>query len=359
MKRYVLAILAVALLAGQAAAATVCYGDRCEVEREGLGRSVVRVSYDGYYRGSGVVVKHDGHVFILSALHVVNSQTSVTLHAGTGRIDATVIGRSEPHDVAVMMAEGIETLDVEPVVLLTEAPPEGAALVQYGYGGGKLCRMTCRVLGCSNDRIAGDCHAIGGDSGGPVFVNGRLAGLVTHRTNVSTDGRLIFTRTKPAFIGTASLIVTAILNAKPIIEKAIELYKLWRKIRGVWRGNEDGTYSRPILSRIIRGKPQDEEPEPHPVPQSTDATPNPNLAKPWLHWSPNLTVVINKPPVVESQPTPDLVPTPADPVPEETVSEGVSPWWILAGAFSGVGGFVVTLLGIGGGVVTSLIRKGF
>ncbi len=315
MKRFILIIATLAMLAGVADAA------RYSAQREGLNKCVVRVGVGGSFRGSGTVVDNDGYTVILTALHVVDSPGNVFLSDGSTKINAEIIGKDTANDIAVLAAENINSLDVIAAKMLERPARVGESINHTGYGGSRFARTVGYVISCRNNRIAGTCEVISGDSGSPVFIDGKIAGIVTNSTRIADNSRRFFRQTKPAFIGTASIIIMAIMNAKPIIEKIVALYKKWKKVREFFRRRCN--------------------PEPEPI--ITEPEPEPETITPEVKPLPVVIVAPNPLPV-----SPIVLPPEVKPE-----SSGISPAWIAAGP----GGALISILTFLGACALGLIKR--
>jgi len=290
MKKLITSLL-LCMLATAAAAQEVV---RYQADRSGLHRCVVRVQC-GNAAGTGTIVETNGYDVVITAAHVVSGGDAVTLWDGTRRINGEVIGRDKANDVAVIAARNLDMLDVIAAPLLDRRARQGETVQHCGYARGRLESTKGVVLAANDSRARCTGEAISGDSGSPFFIDGKVAGIVTNKTTYSVPvstglfGRVRYSQPEPAFIGTASLIITAIIYAKPIIMKIIELYKAWRAFR----------------NRVIPTSPclpcrpkKDEAPTPPPAPEPAPTPMPPPVGSP-------------PPPVVEAS--------------------GISPWWIAAG----------------------------
>lgn len=243
---------------------------RYNAEREGLHKCVVRVVC-GRSAGTGAVVESEHGALILTAAHVVGSATEATISDGTRTVKVHVIHVDTKTDTAIMIARDIEMMDVVAAPMLGRAVRAGEYVQHCGFGGsGKLESTQGKIISIANGRITATGEGVSGDSGSPFFVDGKIAGILTHKTTYSTQssrgifGRVRYGQSKPAFIGTASMIIMAIMNMKPIIEKII---KIIRAIRA---------YRQPVLGGFIFGRrcnpspevgPQEDAPIPPPIPE--------------------------------------------------------------------------------------------
>lgn len=228
-----LSLLITIVLAGR------CHAARYPAERNELHKCVVRVTC-GSSAGTGTVfnfvVEGVNRKFIATALHVVGSAKEAKLSDGTKTITAEIVGVDRGHDIAIMMARDLDTLDIVAAPLLTRRAIVGEAVQHCGYGGGKLQATKGRVTSASG-RLRCTGEGIGGDSGSPIFIDGAVAGILTNRTTYRVPvGRNIFggirySKPQPAFIGTSSIVVMAIMYAKPMLEKIIKVFRAWRAYR--------------------------------------------------------------------------------------------------------------------------------
>jgi putative serine protease PepD len=142
--------------------------------------------------GSGVVIDKEGH--ILTNAHVVDGASdagTITVTFGDGRtVPATVVGRSETNDLAVIKVEGGENL-TPAVFAKSDSLQVGQAVVAAGAPLGLSESVTSGIVsntarpvrsGSNNDAVylavQTDAAINPGNSGGPlVDLNGAVVGI--------------------------------------------------------------------------------------------------------------------------------------------------------------------------------------
>ena len=149
--------------------------------------------------GTGVLLSYGGKVKLLSAAHIFCCKdcvrnTSYTVKLQDGRefpLDTSKLFFSEKYqepdsgikfDVAV--ASVPELKDLVTVELATKRADDNDALQLGGYGGSWDCKLrlwtaTAHHL-TDSDRIVDTVGYVPGDSGGPVFHDGKLVGIISH-----------------------------------------------------------------------------------------------------------------------------------------------------------------------------------
>jgi len=312
--------------------------ERTQAARDCEAKAAVHVSTAGG-SGTGVVAYMYGQPMILTAAHVPTYTQTVragrfrtqqvrrvaqtaTISDGTTTRPAVLLGYDLDTDVAVYGCKQIFDLDISIAEIATEQPPTGVLVASYGYGvrdGIAGLTKSSGRLTVSNDRyMASREAAFNGDSGGPVFYNGKLVGLIVRgRDGVPVvhggDGG------EPKSIAMAMTAITVAIKVWPYVKQVL----IWVKEFREWRIATFGLdgYDRPILSRLIRGRAIEPEPKPEPAPEACPACPTPEV--------PIVEPVIEPPP---SNLKPPMVITPEpktiEPNPEPA---GLSPWWMAFG----------------------------
>lgn len=171
-------------------------------QAEGHRAAVVRIfAEDGAAHrsiGSGVLVRWNGRVVVLTARHVVKDARKIVVELCTKRShSATIIKVDAVWDCAVLELDGAPQGVVPAELELGDAAmqQEGNRLESCGYGpDGRLAcnsgvflgyRRTTQSPQGPDDWLVISGHARGGDSGGPVFNDrGRVIGILW-----GTDGR--------------------------------------------------------------------------------------------------------------------------------------------------------------------------
>jgi S1-C subfamily serine protease len=155
---------------------------------------------DGAISASGVLLDR---FTVLTAAHTVGAeQSTVFLRCGEAAVAGVVTKRAKAHDLALIHLY-TPCYDVQAAELAHDAPEEGCDVRFDGYPSGVLKHGTGRIRGYSLFSlkkqlglgpgifwvamvIDGDVRP--GNSGGPVFANGKLVGIV-HGYHESTEGK--------------------------------------------------------------------------------------------------------------------------------------------------------------------------
>ncbi len=141
------------------------------------------------FGGSGVVIARGK---ILTNAHVVEQASEILLETNqtTLPIQAELVGIDKTRDLALLSTSDEAFLDAHPPIpILDGLPKEGARVVVMGYplGGeqlsttsGVISRIEWADIGMSSEtgmRVQVDAAINFGNSGGPAFVDGKVAGL--------------------------------------------------------------------------------------------------------------------------------------------------------------------------------------
>lgn len=148
-------------------------------------RSVVRVETPvgngSRSCGTGsLVFAADGRGYVLTAAHVVPADAVEIAWADGRRTPGRVWGRDTAADVAIIGTASIpDSARVVPIAV-DESVAYGSAAEMCGYGAprGNLRHWLAAVTGGTAERITTDGTVVNGDSGGPVFVGGRVTGVI-------------------------------------------------------------------------------------------------------------------------------------------------------------------------------------
>lgn len=145
----------------------------------------------GYQSGSGTAFGHyQSGTLILTNHHVIEGGSSVVVCIGQRELIAKVLGSEpDPTDAAILWVPGEHD-----VVSVASDTPADAMAEFRAYDGGQHFRCwQGRILGFKYDSYLADTYSVGGNSGGGVYVNGTLVGVVWG----NRDGRLAFTGVGP------------------------------------------------------------------------------------------------------------------------------------------------------------------
>jgi hypothetical protein len=178
---------------------------RRHVKAEGCRTSTVRIKQKQRNKanlGSGVIIRHRGYVLILTAGHVIESDTTpVTVRYQDGRTtEASVLYTDRTWDAAVLLPADEPATGIYVGRLAfreTGTFPAGAALQGCGFGmdeqfaviSGRFVQYTkpAAYQGEETDWLVMSGGAEQGDSGGPIFnAQGEVVGLVN-----ATDGQRV------------------------------------------------------------------------------------------------------------------------------------------------------------------------
>lgn len=150
-------------------------------------KAVIRITSGGGY-GTGVLIKDAGKVVIVTASHVIEGSNDHTAILSNSSEKLFVIATSETNDVACL------GFSRSGVVLSSENTPTTVGIVNLyvknplevcGYGGSDITRHPMRhfwarnTIASSSGILYLDGMAIPGDSGGGIFHEGRLVGIVS------------------------------------------------------------------------------------------------------------------------------------------------------------------------------------
>ena len=153
-----------------------------------VGDSIVRINV-GNRQGTGFVLDEEGHIVTSSELIPLDAEEIQVTHAMTGSVLATLVGRDELRDVALLRL-AIEA-EIPPLNLVEDAfIPAGESIVAVGYPGGAGGQEPTGASGRIQAR-----HEIGvtlffqidrqfaeGLSGAPIFnLNTDVVGIVSPR----------------------------------------------------------------------------------------------------------------------------------------------------------------------------------
>lgn len=153
-----------------------------------VGNSIVRINV-GNLQGTGFVLDEEGHIVTSSELIPLDAREIQVTHATTGSVLATLVGRDELRDVALLRLA--VDAEIPPLSLVGDAfVPAGESIVAVGYPGGAGGQVPTGASGRIQAR-----HEIGvtlffqidrqfaeGLSGAPIFnLNTDVVGIVSPR----------------------------------------------------------------------------------------------------------------------------------------------------------------------------------
>ena len=162
--------------------------------------------------GSGCIVTGNPQPEILTAAHVVDSDSSfiISFHGGEVVRGAMVRARDAAADVALLQCatpEGCSVLEVA-----AEAK-EGDEVRVLGFGGGQGLRcFKSKIAAVADKSLIAFTYAIPGDSGGPIVNSaGKVAGVVSGgsvwaKRKVKTVAGTVHSLTAPVRAGTCAAI---------------------------------------------------------------------------------------------------------------------------------------------------------
>lgn len=162
--------------------------------------------------GSGCIVTGNPQPEILTAAHVVDSDSSFTVSFHSGEVirGATVRARDNEADVALLQCatpEGCSVLEV------AGEATEGEDVKVCGFGGGQGLRcFKSKIAAVADKSLIAFTYAIPGDSGGPIVNSaGKVVGVVSGgsvwaKRKVKTVAGTVHSLTAPVRAGTCTAI---------------------------------------------------------------------------------------------------------------------------------------------------------
>lgn len=158
-------------------------------------RGVVRVespNADGSRScGTGsLVFAADGRGYVLTAAHVVPSDVVEIVWTDGRRAPGRVWGRDAAADVAIVGTASVpDSARVVPIAADVSVA-YGSAVEMCGYGAprGNLRHWAAAVTNGTEDRLTTDAAVVNGDSGGPVFLGGRVTGVILGSPSGNSQG---------------------------------------------------------------------------------------------------------------------------------------------------------------------------
>lgn len=153
-------------------------------------RSVVIIDGDQGGRGSGFVSRFSGGIYVVSNAHVFIGNDTVTLRTVEGRrLAFNGIYMSKERDLMLYSLEdssGLEPLEVIGGMMDLRI---GTPLVVYGnsQGAGVATYLTGEIQAVGPSEFETNAGFVQGNSGSPVIVNGRVAGVATYATRFNSN----------------------------------------------------------------------------------------------------------------------------------------------------------------------------
>lgn len=150
--------------------------------------SVVRINV-GSRQGTGFVLDEEGHIVTSSELIPLDAREIQVTHATTGAVLATIVGRDELRDVALLRLA--VDAEIPPLSLVGDAfVPTGESIVAVGYTGGAGGQVLTGASGRVQARheigvtlyLQIDRQFVEGLTGAPIFnLNTDVVGIVSPR----------------------------------------------------------------------------------------------------------------------------------------------------------------------------------
>ena len=154
-----------------------------------VGDSIIRINV-GNLQGTGFVLDEEGHIITSSELIPLDAGEIQVTHATTGSVLATLVGRDELRDVALLRLAF--DAEIPPLSLVGDAfVPAGESIVAVGFPGGAGGQVPTGASGRIQARheIGGtlvfqiDRQFVEGLSGAPIFnLNTDVVGIVSSRS---------------------------------------------------------------------------------------------------------------------------------------------------------------------------------
>jgi len=181
IKKSILSVALLLLITGQACALTIAQSATCRI-----------LCFDGDQGSSnlsGVVIKVDGdQAYAITSAHAFDTgrpSCSVWLPNHDRAYSATIlaIGNRRTYDLALVRFTFDKSTRLTAARVAEKTPELGSncSLVGYPGGGRRQVIKDGRVWGTNQYTIQCSFKAIGGDSGGPVFVNGKVVAIQSSR----------------------------------------------------------------------------------------------------------------------------------------------------------------------------------
>lgn len=152
--------------------------------------------------GSGTLVWKDGtHGVVLTAAHVVQGESRVTVVWHTGQSSLAVVLASDGQlDVAALKAAVPNHCTAIPLAGETQWPRKGDTVELIGFGGGRFRHWQATVNGYAptagtglHQTLSVATQTIGGDSGGAIVFQKRLVGVIWGGPLAGPGGPMIAT----------------------------------------------------------------------------------------------------------------------------------------------------------------------
>lgn len=176
--------------------------------RDAIAASVKMIRQDAQEYGSGTVIRvsDDGSTaLILTAAHVVGDSANVSVQAGDETFPATVIKRDAEHDLAAVVVKTKKKW-ASARVGKSHSVGNSTLVVGYPFGGSRRDVRSKIGLSTKQRRIDGqdfmtfEASPDAGMSGGGVFVDGELTGVVVIKDHTNNIGWAVTTSDVQGFL---------------------------------------------------------------------------------------------------------------------------------------------------------------
>lgn len=167
------------------------------LEQSGHLRAAVSIECrvaQGLASGSGTVIGNTrGRAVVVTAAHVVQGGSNVLVVSGAVSKPARVLALDTELDVAILWCREFE--GIEPVPLSKHGPPKpGASVEACGFGPSVFWCRAATIVEPEHNEAKWLCTrgpegvlTVSGDSGGPVFHQGKLAGVIWGNQGMRSD----------------------------------------------------------------------------------------------------------------------------------------------------------------------------
>lgn len=150
----------------------------------------------GAFSGSGTsIARKDGGTVVVTNHHVIKDARQYFVVTGGNRYPARLLASDSQADVALLWV----AVPLPYVNLATEVPRGAVAQFRAFDGGVQFRAWSGRIIGFKYDSYIADTYSLSGNSGGGVYVNNQLVGVLWGNRGVGPGGqmRLAFTGVGP------------------------------------------------------------------------------------------------------------------------------------------------------------------